>query len=293
MRSQLAGLRVLVLPSGALVGPRIVLNGIAGEIQVYNAADALFAFVDPDLGIGAVAGDAYARLTLDSGSPLLLLNTGDVDEDSPPRVGSDVAGAAGARNLVTDLSSGSFDPFVLNSSAGLALWSASQDATEASAVVASATDIQLNVAGGGGAPNTSNTLPRGLVTGGLQRLVANDAARAAGANTDMTLTPTVIAGRTYAVHLHSQLSFGTAAAVYALGFTVDGVATGRFDRWTAADTAAGSTTGHTSSTIFWTPAASGTPTIRVVNDAGSGGTVTLTAAAGNPRTLTVSDQGIP
>ncbi len=57
MRSFLASLRTLVLPFGTTTGTRIVLDGVNGEIDVYDAADTLVVRIDEnglfvDLGTG-------------------------------------------------------------------------------------------------------------------------------------------------------------------------------------------------------------------------------------------------
>jgi hypothetical protein len=54
MKSFIAALRTLVLPFGATTGRRIVLDGVNGRIQIYNAANALVMEID-DTGV-----DAYA-----------------------------------------------------------------------------------------------------------------------------------------------------------------------------------------------------------------------------------------
>lgn len=54
MKSFIAALRTLVLPFGATTGRRIVLDGVNGRIQIFNAANALVMEID-DTGI-----DAYA-----------------------------------------------------------------------------------------------------------------------------------------------------------------------------------------------------------------------------------------
>lgn len=46
MKSALAALQFLVLPAGAISGQRIVLDGVNGEIDVYNVADQLIARID-------------------------------------------------------------------------------------------------------------------------------------------------------------------------------------------------------------------------------------------------------
>lgn len=90
MKSFIAALRSLVLPYGRTTGPRIVLNGELGRIEVYDAANDLVYLIDAATS-GASAGVA--------GSPQVLIYsngvngvaefpTGDPNEASPARLGS-------------------------------------------------------------------------------------------------------------------------------------------------------------------------------------------------------------
>jgi hypothetical protein len=71
MKSFIAALRTLVLPFGATSGTRIVLDGVNGVIQVYNAADELIALIDED-GLWAIEAD---------GSFVLMTNNGPFGAD--------------------------------------------------------------------------------------------------------------------------------------------------------------------------------------------------------------------
>jgi hypothetical protein len=62
MRSQFASLRILTLPGGATTGTRIVIDGIAGNIQFYNSADELIGFLSPDQWYTGLADGAHAQL---------------------------------------------------------------------------------------------------------------------------------------------------------------------------------------------------------------------------------------
>jgi hypothetical protein len=67
MRSAIAALRTLVLPFGAITGPRIVLNGTAGVIEVYDGTGALVAEIAPGDGFKVFgADDTFARIFANS-----------------------------------------------------------------------------------------------------------------------------------------------------------------------------------------------------------------------------------
>jgi hypothetical protein len=137
---------------------------------------------------------------------------------------------------------------------------------------------------------------KGLVPGAFFEATGNDVARAPGVNTDMFVTFTADATRRYKVCLRTQLNFATAAQIYALslasGGTVggsDGTVIDRFDRYAAGDTAAGSLTGMTTSFVLWT--GSGATTLRLKNDGGSGGNITIVGSAAIKRQMWVEDVG--
>lgn len=67
MKSFIAALRTLVLPFGATSGRRIILNGVDGTIEVYDAADTLVALIDED-GIWAIENDGSYVLMTNNGS---------------------------------------------------------------------------------------------------------------------------------------------------------------------------------------------------------------------------------
>lgn len=68
MRSFLAALRTLVLPYGATTGSRIVLDGVLGQILIYDASGALAADIIP--GFGFEVWDPSGNLRLRLSSPL-------------------------------------------------------------------------------------------------------------------------------------------------------------------------------------------------------------------------------
>lgn len=288
MRSQLANLTILVLPTGATIGPRIVLNGIEGVIEVYNAADDLFAFIDPDLGIGAVEGDQYARLSIDPTGPLLLLDAGDPDTETRPNILGRVLGGAGlgSRNLRITINSGQFPG---RNSSRIFAYSASFDGTEDPVIVLSTSDVQLGASNGTGtAPNPAGSFPRGIDR--RQELTANSAGYTVDTTTDMALSNvSVIGGRTYEIRLHSQWGL-SAAGTWRLECHLNGVMIGEFG-WASATAAIQDSV---DGVVHWTPATTAdTDDITVVaNEVTGAATLTLQADATTPRTLTVKDVGV-
>ncbi len=94
---------------------------------------------------------------------------------------------------------------------------------------------------------------------------------------------------------HSQANVGTAAAVYVLSLDYNGTLIGRLGRWSAAETAVGSTTIFCDGSIEFTAAADdATPVFTVQNNPASGGTVTLIGNnTDTPRTLSIEHIGKP
>jgi hypothetical protein len=143
-------------------------------------------------------------------------------------------------------------------------------------------DVRLN----------ARSFPRGLLQNGrFLNTAADDVARAAGVNTDMTVTVAVIAGRAYEVTLNSHFTVGTAGANYGVDLW-DGAATvGRFERRNPADTPAGSLLHYAGNSVDYFPAVTGNVTLTVRNAAGSGGTITMQRSTPGYRSLTVKDAG--
>ena len=260
MRSNLAALRTLVLPYGA-TGRRIVLDGINGAIEVYDAAGLL------RIELGGVGADDR-----------IVLHTGDAAENAGALFRTGVLGAGAARRLDNIIDSPSFAG---RSFPTLMLASESFDGTVATKMQYVAARHEFIDAGDGGPDITlaGVSLPRGVVA--YQVLTASDVARAAGVNTDMALTFTADVTRLYQVFFKSQWNFGGGAGIYAVdlseGGTVganDGTAVDRLLRVNAAET--GAATISRTASVLYRPAA-GSTTIRVRNSAGSAGTITLAA----------------
>jgi hypothetical protein len=141
--------------------------------------------------------------------------------------------------------------------------------------------------------STTRSYPRGVPNGGFLHLATNDVARAANTNTDMSITFDAFTTRLYRVHLDSRFTVGTAAATYVLLLRDSTAATNDriLIRVNPADCPAGSVIQHVSSSVLWTPPASGARTLAIRNG-GSGGTVTMEgAAAGDPRSFWIEDIG--
>src|SRR3970282_219380 len=60
--SAFANLRALTRPGGAVTGPRIVIDGVTGEIRFYNAADELIGYLSPDRWYTGLEDGAHAQL---------------------------------------------------------------------------------------------------------------------------------------------------------------------------------------------------------------------------------------
>lgn len=146
MRSLFATLLSLVLPSGAVSGPRLVLDGVNAQILLYNLAGLLYGSITPGGGFqvfNPVSPAESVQLTIFAGVPALLLATDDVDEDTPARLLAAIDGAGGGRNLLLDIASGSF---TTSNRARLVLASESQDATEPARCTIDAAELEVDPA---------------------------------------------------------------------------------------------------------------------------------------------------
>lgn len=294
MQFPLPFILVLVIPSGAGPNdPRVVIGDPAGSIGIFttggdlvglitsdgspNGEPGFFVFEAGDLGnhvaLETVAG--FPGITFaDSNaavrgrwSPGRTGTPGTTQRfvysvDTPRQVGSDAA-------LFTMLSGSDDDTlpprFDFDSSSGTAL-----------------ADMRLN----------SRSLPRGVVANGFFRSTSSDSARAAGADTDMTVTVALIAGRTYSVRAHvGQLNLSVASAVYVPELEHDGTVIGRFDRFQQ-DVTANGTVFLDGEVVFTAAADDSSAVLTMINGAASGGSITAIANATNPRTLIVEDLGV-
>lgn len=297
MKDEFAELVVLVLPFNATTGPRIVLDGINGVIEGYDAANNLYISISPntgslDNGVQVYDPPTGAKIALAAfGGAVLLMATGDVDENTAGTLATEIAGAGGTRNMLSRWSSGNFTG---REDAGIKLHSESQDGTEEPLVLLVGDDVQL-VPSTSGVPNPSASLPRGLIA--RQILTANSAVWTADTVTDHALNNVdVIAGRTYDAHLHAQYVQGTNDGRWNLDFRVDGVVVDRFAALVNDSNAIGTFVSHRAtvdSTVEWTPSASGTVDLDVYADEiVDGSSLQLEGAATITRIFSLTDKGV-
>ena len=139
--------------------------------------------------------------------------------------------------------------------------------------------------------HSTETLPWGVLASGVFNVNTDDASRAAGVDTDMTVTVALTAGRLYKIAFNSQVALGAAGVTVALELEHDGTIIGRVWRAGPTTNTAGNGPFQVSSTIDYIPTATDvSATLTVSNAAGSGAAVTLQAGVGR-RTLTVTDHG--
>lgn len=302
MLSRLAFLRILVLPSGAINGPRIILNGLTGRIELYDAANDLVGVWSPtEFTIdNGPAGSGAIRIVPDAGvgSPAILLD--------PPDSG---LGNAASGAVFADLLSGDDTPYLGllapflpgETQPRIDLYSSNAGAVSFGGVpviniapnAGGGTDGYVDIPDSGSNVDFrigNHTVGRGIVNNGVFESNASDVARAPGVNTDASVTATFKASRRYEASVLSQFTGGVAGGIYALDILEDGVLIGRIDR---VDLEAGVATGFFRSTFLYTPTTDGSHTMVLRNNAGSAGTVTLTAGAGQPRQFWFTDVGAP
>lgn len=277
--------------------PRVVIGVPAGTIGIYDSAGRLTGLLSPEGIPGGSSSspgffvfdptsiDDYVALEAIAGFPGITFadsNATVIGRWSPGRTGS----PGTTQRFIYTIDTPSVFPA---SGAELTMVSESDDQTIG-------VSFDLGATGTAEVTVTRNgrQIPRGQLEGGFLRQTANDAARAAGVNTNATVSPTegLVSGQQYRVNFHSQANVGTAAVVYALELDYNGVVVGRFGRWSAAEVPVGSQTVFCDGSVEFTAAADdASPTFTVQNSAGSGGTVTL---IGNPaRTLSVEHIGEP
>lgn len=297
MQFPLPFILVLVIPSGAGPGdPRVVIGDPAGSIGIYDSSGRLTGLLTsegpgPSNEPGFFVFDPlepgnYVALTTFAGFP--RFSFAETEATVEGSLVSDNIGALGTTRRYRIFARTPRGPGVAG--AQMALVSESDDGT-----IGVLYDFGSTI---GGTPVTvtrnGRQIPRGVLEGGLQRLTANDVARANGVNTNQTVSPTegLVAGQMYRVQLHTQANVSTAGQVYALELDYNGAIIGRFQRWSAGDTPVGSLTLHADGSVTFTAAGDDpTPVFTVQATNVGGGTITLTAGATNPRTLSVEHIG--
>jgi len=120
----------------------------------------------------------------------------------------------------------------------------------------------------------------------------DDSARAAGADTDMTVTTALTAGRLYPVTLNAEVALTAAGVSVGIELEHDGAVVGRFWRIGDALNVAGAGPFQISATVDYEPTITDTAAVlTVANAAGSGASIILQNGV-NLRTLTVCDAGL-
>lgn len=305
MLSRLAFLRILVLPSGAINGPRIILNGLTGRIELYNASNELVGSWDPDSTQGlrlrpGPTGGGEIRLLPDSGTGLPVIG---LDPPNSPVIGNYNAG-----QIYADWQNTDETPFItlvaptIPGEVGnplIRLFGPNPTGLTPVGRIDLAPNAQGGTDGYVDIPDAgsnvdfridNHTVGRGIVPNGVFETNVSDVARAPGVNTDASVTATFKASRRYEATVLSQFTGGVAGGIYALDILEDGVLIGRIDR---VDLEAGTATGFFRSAFLYTPTTDGSHTMVLRNNAGSAGTVTLTAGAGQPRQFWFKDVGAP
>lgn len=199
MRSLIAALRTLVLPAGATSGPRIVLDGITGQILAYDAN-----------------GDLRFRLRANTfGVALLEFPTGDVDEINHAAISTQAFGSGATRRLLMDLTSGQFGSA---GQARLELRSESQDSSSEPAeirfVPLSGAPLRLAVKDGAPHPVGVATLVAGTVAVSHPWVTANTRViltRQAAGGTPGHLSVARVPGASFTINSSSGADTSTVA----------------------------------------------------------------------------------
>jgi len=128
-----------------------------------------------------------------------------------------------------------------------------------------------------------------------ESLTSNSASWAASTTTDMNLdNVSVIAGRTYGVHLHTQYSFTSVDldAAWSVNLLLNGAALDRFEY--IAPRITGVLTSHVDATVYWTPSVTAATDDLAVNVTlqSAGAPIQFLASATARRTLTLIDLGV-
>lgn len=220
MRSLLASLRTLILPFGQIGGPRIVLDGTTGTIEIYDGNNDLVAVLGELPGLVNQSGfqvnepgqplGATVALTSDP-DPRVWFYTGDVAESVPGSIKGNINGVGGARTMSVEIRNPSFDGTL----AGIDLVSGSQDGSADPYVNIDQTDFRIE----------GNSVGRGVLSyvpqTGLDTLAAGVEELV---NVLQTPALAVEANRLYAVSGKLSFSNVTTRVSVRLRYTTDGSA---------------------------------------------------------------------
>lgn len=292
MRSILANLRTLVLPAGATTGARIVLDGVNGVITIYNAFDVIVAQIDAD---GFQAFDETAGPGADTarlGAGQLFLATNNAEESEAAVLTASTVGLNSDDSIrgILTIESAEF----AQGSAAIHLVSESVNATtvpqpvisfdELGAVPQTPVDICVNASTGTG----GRSLGQGILRGGFFEDTTDDSSRAAGADTDMTITPTdtIRAGRAYRFYVHGQLNADATAGNHFLTLEHDGTMIAVLDNLQASEVKI------VNEHYLYRPSSDdSSATFTLANHAGSAGSLQFIAQSDNRRQFYVEDAG--
>jgi hypothetical protein len=281
-------LDVLVIPTDAGPGDaRIVIDGTTGLIEIYDENDVRIGVFGPfttttaGFQIGDDAG-GYVRITATAG------------------------GVATVSYIPGPVSDGSGNTFVQgNMQAGYTPSGEQPTLIIGSPKITGEDDIRLTLRGetGLGARPRANfdagsgvawttlavddkDIGIGVLLSGIQRETTADSARAAGVNTDMVRTVDLLAGHWYRAGYSGNISIASGAGT-SLSLSRDGSKIGLMDYFPAA--------GSFKSNAwvdFQAAADDAAVVMRLLNDASSAGTLTLTVNANEARVFSIVDLGM-
>lgn len=268
MKSFTASLRTLVLPFGATTGPRIELDGITGEIRVYDTSGDLYASITPAGGIRVqdpTDPDRNVRLNIneptDPDDPILSYATGDADENEAGHVTGAIIGAGATRRPQISIASP-----IIDAGAGASFFrvrGSSQDGSVAGELAAAL-----------GGVSYSAILP----FGNREALIAGaDDALVAGVEEQfdtLTLSQGVILGRWYRLEGEASFDNTTTRVIFRLRFTTDGslpTTASTILKASVFNTTASGSTGGTGRVVrYWQATFTGTLRVGLFLEAGAG-----------------------
>jgi len=269
---------VLTIPTDA--GPnddRIVINGADGTIEIYEGST-LVGSIAPTTGftIGPIgAFDAIVRVDVIGTTPAIRFSDNRMTDDAEIEL---TMLGVGEPTLALTSASDEDD----GGKAGIQLRSVDVDTgTRARVnflqVGATASAIDLT--------HDGKVIGLGVVENGVLRDTTNDAAIAAGNDTDMSRTIATVEDHWYRASLHSSATTG--GPNVGVELEQDGTVVGLFDFHPAASAAIV----MNAFIDFQAPTTDASTVFTVTNAAGSGGTLQLRAGATEPRTFTIEHLG--
>jgi len=317
VKSIIASLRSLTLPFGATTGPRIVLNGVLGRIEIYsNAGNLLMTLDDDGLVVYDAEGDVRQNLGVITDFSSIVFKDADGLNSSIITYGpipgandfrewdvrspsTDKAShrlifltprASTVKNPLLQWDTGTLDSSVAQPIADFTGFTGAREA-----VVAAADYKIASNNGGGNAPTLGASLPRGVLIGGRVRVTANttfSTETVVGTTSALTL----VSGRRYrfAASWRSVI-WGTAAAAVLARMRIRNTTAGTVRMEHIREVNGGTArTGGTMEATLDCPGeiGAGSNTFDLTAERISGtGTLVMEAAGTFPVTLTVEDVG--